>query len=1312
MLGWRFAIDVGGTFTDVLAHDPNGQEHVVKILSSGRIRGTVGIGSTRRSVHDPARAASRADLWAGFTLHLSGSSQAFSTVIASDPDGTLHLGQPLHGVAPGVDYELWSGQPAPIVAIRQIMGLRVDEPIGAVDVRLGSTWGTNALLERRGASTAFVTTEGFGDLLLIGYQDRPRLFDLNIRKPQPLFEHVVEVAERLSADGSVLRPIDPAAVEAQLRAVRLAGTRTLAICLLHACVNDAHERAVAEIAHRVGFEHVSVSSSVAPVRRIVPRGDTTVVDAYLAPTIQAYVRELRRHLPEARLRLMTSAGGLVTADAFSAKDSVLSGPAGGVVGCAAIAKDAGLRRVIGFDMGGTSTDVSRCDGPFEYQYEAEKAGVRIVAPMLAIETVAAGGGSICRFDGQKLTVGPDSAGADPGPACYGRGGPLALTDVNLFLGRIHAAHFPFPLDGSIVERQLDELARLVTRETGRPLSAIGLAEGFVAIANAHMAAAIRKISIARGYDVRDYALVSFGGAGGQHACAVASLLGISRVLIGPHAGILSAVGIGHAHVTRQAERPLSSTAAREGGMAKRQRGHERAGSIRHARAALGHATHALGYATLGLGHATRLHDELESQLRRDLAAEGFTDETTECIRSFDIRYVGQDTTINIRLDATDDYVAAFHAAHERAYGYRPAALDVEIVTARVEAIGRTESPARQTVACAPRRPESAQHHPVVIDGVRRPTPLFMRGQLTGGDELDGPAIVVDSFGTIVIEPGWTARVTERLDVLLECGRRAVPSTVAAADTAPDPIRLELFHQRFASIAEQMGATLRRTALSTNVKERLDFSCAVFDANGSLVANAPHIPVHLGGMGACVRRMIERFGPLSPGDVVITNDPFEGGSHLPDVTVVTPVHVSHDPVPRFYTASRAHHAEIGGKRPGSMAADATSLAEEGVLIRPFKLIEAGVAHMDELEDLLTQAAYPSRQPRENLADVTAQVAANRRGGLLVEDLAAEHGVDVVAAYMRHIRDASAQRVRHALKRFAPGTYRRRETLDDGTAIAVTIEMNPDGAVFDFSGSGPVHAGNLNANPSIVTSAVMYCLRCLLAEDIPLNDGVLEPIRQVIPPGILNPVADAAHAADLKCLPAVGGGNVETSQRIVDAIFGALGVVAASQGTMNNLLIGTPQFGYYETIAGGAGAGPDFDGADAVHTHMTNTRLTDPEVFESRYPLRLHRFAIHRGSGGVGRQRGGDGVIRHIEFLAPAEVSILSQRRTTQPYGLAGGSPGASGRNALIRADGIDIALPPIAHFHAARGDQLIIETPGGGGFGRSDARPSHADTQGT
>ncbi len=1261
--GWQFAIDVGGTFTDVFARRPDGLFATCKILSSAGTKGALAEGSTGAVIVDPARAGDPEDFWTGYRLEIHDCAGACRVAVVTgfeSAGGRLHVDPELPFTpSVGMRYELFSDEPSPLLAMRYLMGLRLDEPLGEVDVRLGSTRSTNALLERKGAPTALVTTAGFGDILYVGNQDRPRLFDLNIRKPEPIITRVVEIAERIDARGRVLRPLDLEDTREKLADLRHEGPVCLAICLLNAFANPEHERQVAAIARAFEFENVSVSTEVSPLHRIVPRGDTTAVDAYLAPVISSYVAAIRTGMPRGRLRLMTSAGGLVAADRVAAKDTLLSGPAGGVVGFARVGWLAGFDKCIGFDMGGTSTDVARYDGRFDYQFETVKGGVRVVAPMMAIETVAAGGGSICAFDGHRLTVGPHSAGAAPGPACYGAGGPLTLTDVNLFLGRILGDRFPFPLDRAAVEGRLSALQAGVADARGGRLSARELAEGLLRIANENMAAAIRRISVAQGYDPADYTLVTFGGAGAQHACAVADLLGIRQILISPLAGILSAYGIAVADVKRFAERMVQTT-----------------------------------WDAAALDRIEPVFRTMEEQLRSEIALDGVASNNIQPpTRMLDMRYAGEDSCITVAGDG-GDFGAAFERMHEQLYGYRHADRVIEVVAARVEMIGETPKPPVETHPTVERNPDAAEFIACVFNGASQRTSVFDRDELHAGDAITGPAIVLESNSTVVIDPGWSARVLPTGDLLLATASTA-DRRPAVATTEADPIQLELFSNRFAAIAERMGTTLQRTALSTNVKERLDFSCAIFTAAGDLLVNAPHVPVHLGSMADCVKAVLARVPELADGDVIVTNDPYHGGTHVPDVTCVTPVFDREGRSIIFFVASRAHHAEIGGKRPGSMPADSTCLAEEGVLIRDFKILDRGAWRGPQLRRLLTEAEYPSRAPDENVADIAAQVAANTCGARELRDLVAVYRRPALATHAQNIQRAAEEKMRAALRAMPQGRQCFRDRLDDGSVIAVAIDIRDGSAHIDFAGTSGVHPGNFNANRAIVTSAVLYCFRCLIADDIPLNAGVLSPLEITIPPGMLDPPADD----DPQKCPAVAAGNVETSQRIVDVVFGALQTAAASQGTMNNLIFGNERFGYYETIGGGAGAGRDFDGADAVHTHMTNTRQTDPEVFESRYPALLWRLAIRRGSGGTGRHRGGDGIIREIEFLEPVSVSIISQRRTVPPYGLAGGMPGAAGRNLVIRAGNTEEELlDPVAQFEVSAGDRLIIETPGGGGFG--------------
>ncbi|HTI51734.1 MAG TPA: hydantoinase B/oxoprolinase family protein, partial [Planctomycetaceae bacterium] len=1067
-----------------------------KVLSSGTTKGEVGerLGPVRFA--DPGRVGDPARFWVGYEIRLlDGAGQPFfsSQVTGFEPHaGVLTTAALLPDeLREGTAYELRSAEEAPIVAIRSVLRLPLDQPIPPVSVRLGTTRGTNALLTRRGARTAFVTTRGFGDVLLIANQDRPRLFDLAIRKPEPLFEEVVEIEARMDAEGRVLRAPDEAAVRVQMAALRATGVESIAICLLHSFANPAHEEIVERLAREAGFAEVSTSSRLSPLIKIVSRGDTTVVDAYLNPILRRYVETLRQSLGNSTLRLMTSAGGLVDADRFVGKDSILSGPAGGVIGFSRVAQRAGFEKSIGFDMGGTSTDVSRFDGRYELEFETKKAGVRVVAPMLAIETVAAGGGSICGFDGVKLVVGPDSAGADPGPACYGRGGPLTVTDVNLYLGRIIPSQFPFPLNRQAVERHLERLCSdIAAASTGTKYSPVELAEGFVQVANANMVRAIRNISVARGYDPRDYVLVTFGGAGAQHACAIARELGMRKILSHPLSGLLSAFGIGLADVRRFGERAVLRPCTPD-----------------------------------QIAALEPLFQELETAARRDVLAEGIPSESIEpSRRSLDLRYRGIEATINVPRPDDGNFVARYEDLHQKLYGYKHSGREVEIVAARVEIVGRTPEPPDETAAVVARRPQPTEFADAWFAGVSRRTGVFVRDQLRPGDEIPGPAILCEPSSTVVIEPGFVASILARGEILLSDtgdGARREVSTEA------DPVMLEIFNNLFASIAEQMGITLQRTSFSTNVKERLDFSCAIFGPQGDLVVNAPHIPVHLGAMGETVKRIIADNPRIQPGDVFVTNDPYRGGSHLPDVTVVTPVFIedaarngerrevgpgpTDSAAPHFFVASRAHHAEIGGIVPGSMPPFSTNLAEEGVLIRNFKLVDAGRSREEDLRQLLSTGPYPSRSVRDNLADVAAEVAANNTGAVRLRELVDHYSLPVVQAYMRHIQNAAERKMRLALAAIPDGSYRRTDHLDQGSPICVEITIAGDNATVDFTGTGPVilppapgqgatddrrkspelqHGGyNLNANRAIVTAATLYVFRCLINEDIPLNAGVL-------------------------------------------------------------------------------------------------------------------------------------------------------------------------------------------------------------------------------
>jgi len=1283
---WDFWIDVGGTFTDCLARRPDGRLVRYKLLSSGASSGTISR-SEGRFLWDQNAATGPDQFWQGarLTIENDDGSLLFDTTVHSTDtsQGRLTLDDPLpEDVQDGMSYRLQTELEAPLLAIRWLLGLAADQPVPDCNVRLGTTRGTNALLTRSGADIGLLTTRGLGDLLRIGNQDRPQLFDLAARRPAPLFKAVAEIDERVSSDGEVIRPLDLQQARQQLEQLRQQGIDSLAISLLNAYRLDIHEQQLGELAAELGFQHVSLSSQLAPLIKLVSRSQTTLLNAYLDPVLVDYIARLQAGLStDSSLRLLTSAGGLVSPAAFSGKESILSGPAGGLVGAVAVARQAGFDRLIGFDMGGTSTDVSRFDGQFQYDYETERAGVRIVTPMMAIQTVAAGGGSICRFDGVKLVVGPESAGADPGPACYGRGGPLTVTDVNLLLGKLRAESFPFQLDPAASRDRMSELLSQLDQARGQSHSSTEVAAGLLRIADASMVEAIRSISVARGYDPRDHLLVAFGGAAGQHACEVARQLGIRTILNHPDAGILSAYGIGVAAISRHQQlgiyQPLSQ---------------------------------------LSSDSLEQMLEQLSQAALAELESEGVPRQRASVASWAEVRYQGMEARLALPGPLDDpgaEWLAslpdAFAAQHQQYYGYLHDDRPLELVALRVEATG--QSTELELVADKPNSVEavttelpSAESVEARFAGQLHATRLLQRSSLQAGQQVPGPAILLEPYSTTVVDPGWTATLLPAGELLLEDERQQsrLPTDDDLTDSV-DAASLEVFNNRFAGIAEQMGITLQNTSSSVNVKERLDFSCALFTATGDLVVNAPHIPVHLGAMGETVRSILADYPDMRPGDVFVSNDPYRGGSHLPDITVVTPVfdqQPDQSPVLMLFTASRAHHAEIGGISPGSMPPFSQNLGEEGVLIRNRMMLQQGQWRGDELRELLLSGPYPTRNVEDNMADLRAQVAANHQGQHDICELIDSHGRQQVLFYMQQIQLAAETKMRAALDQLDDGEYPFEDFLDDGARIAVNITIRGDEAEVDFSGTAGQLAGNLNANRAIVQAAVMYVMRCLIDEDIPLNQGVLTPLTLKIPAGLLAPEGNDDPAS----CPAVAGGNVETSQRVVDVLLGALGLAAASQGTMNNLLFGNDQFGYYETICGGAGATPTAAGQSAVHTHMTNTRITDPEVLEQRYPVRLIEFSLRRGSGGAGRHAGGDGAVRCIEFLEPLQVSILSQRRGDYPpFGLAGGEAGQVGENQLRRADGTTEELAGRARIDVVAGDRLTIRTPGGGGW-----KPARAD----
>ncbi|MGR8948997.1 MAG: hydantoinase B/oxoprolinase family protein [Gammaproteobacteria bacterium] len=1184
----------------------------------------------------------------------------FTDIVAAAPDGQL------------ITHKLLSHNPeqyqdAAIEGMRALLRLNNDtRELGAAtdEVRMGTTVATNALLERAGDRTVLCITRGFKDALRIAYQNRPKLFAQQIVLPTLLYESVIEVDERVAVDGQVLEKLPAEALRKDLEDALAKGIRSVAFVFMHAYRFHEHEAQAIAIAQQVGFEQISASHQVSPLMKLVSRGDTTVVDAYLTPVLRRYVDQVTSALSGASVKFMQSNGGLTDAGLFQGKDSILSGPAGGIVGAVEVSRRAGIERLIAFDMGGTSTDVSHFAGEYERAFDTKVAGVRMRVPIMRIHTVAAGGGSILQFDGMRQTVGPQSAGAVPGPACYRRGGPLTVTDCQVMLGRLVPEYFPSvfgphaneTLDTAVVAEKFAGLADEINSTTGTDKNAADVAAGFLQIAIENMANAIKEISVQRGYDVTRYTLCSFGGAGGQHACAVADALGMKRVYLHPFAGVLSAFGMGLAALRALREQalelPLDSTS---------------------------------------WNAVTDTFEILSDEACAELSAQGVGRGDIDIARRVHVKPRGSDSSIELPMADVDALKRHFASAYLERYGFKVSVEDLIVEAVAVEAVAKAnEHIATLNRAATPDRAEPIAplcKRQVFFDGELLPTRFYPRADLRAGERLEGPLILVEETGTTVVEPGWSLAVDPELGVHLERTQELKRKPKHGTDA--DPVLLEVFNNLFMSIAEQMGAALQNTAFSVNIKERLDFSCAVFDKQGELVANAPHMPVHLGSMGESVRHILRaRANTMLPGDVFVLNDPYHGGTHLPDVTVVTPV-FTNGSSPEFFVASRGHHADIGGIAPGSMPSDSQTIEEEGVLLDNFHLVKGGEFQERELLECLMSTKYPARNPQQNVADLKAQVAANERGQQELLKMIDQFGMDVVQAYMQHVKDNAEECVRRAIAKLKPSSFSY--AMDHGATVKVRISVDHEArsAIVDFSGSSGQLANNFNAPAAVCKAAVLYVFRTLVEDDIPLNDGCLKPIRIILPEhSMLNPVPPAAVVA----------GNVETSQCITDCLYGALGVMSAAQGTMNNFTFGNDVYQYYETICGGSGAGPGFDGTDAVHTHMTNSRLTDPEVLEHRFPVRLVNFAIRPDSGGAGEHRGGNGVLREIEFLQAMEVSLLSDRRVVPPYGLAGGEPGLTGRNRCIRAGGDELVLGGTANVAVEAGDKIVIETPGGGGYG--------------
>jgi 5-oxoprolinase (ATP-hydrolysing) len=1201
----------------------------------------------------------------------------FTDVVARRPDGTLATHKLL-------SEDLGRYGDAALAGIRHLLGLAAGEriPPAAIEaVKMGTTVATNALLERKGERTALFITRGFRDALRIAYQNRPRLFDRHIVLPELLYSKVVEVEERVGARGEVLLPLDSGRTQADLQQTFDEGYRSIAIVFMHGYRHNAHERTVAGLARAVGFTQVSVSHEVSPLMKLVSRGDTTVVDAYLSPILRRYIDSVAAELEDVRLMFMQSNGGLTDARRFQGKDSILSGPAGGIVGAVRTSLAAGFDKIIGFDMGGTSTDVSHFAGSqladLERTFETQVAGVRMRAPMMSIHTVAAGGGSILHFDGARYRVGPDSAGAHPGPACYRKDGPLAVTDANVMLGKIQPKFFPAvfgpggnePLDAEVVRRRFAALGEEIRRATGDPRVPEAVAAGFVDIAVGNMAEAIKRISVQRGHDVTEYTLCCFGGAGGQHACLVADALGMTRVFIHPLAGVLSAYGMGLADVTVMREQSVE-----------------------------------LKLEEASLRMIEDMLEALEADARGELLRQGLAHERIRVIRRVHLRYDGTDSALIVKFGAIPEMVVQFESTYQRRYSFLMPGRGFIAEAVSVEAVAIADAPIQIVPAGVNRAgpPGPAEAADMYSGGRWHRTPVFLRDDLAPGDRIAGPAIIAEANATTVVEPGWQAEVTRLGHLVLE---RVVPRPARVAiGTRVDPVMLEIFNNLYMSIAEQMGLRLANTAYSVNIKERLDFSCALFDRQGQLIANAPHMPVHLGSMGESVRTVMrENAGTMKPGDVYVLNAPYNGGTHLPDVTVITPVFDDPGRGILFYVGSRGHHADIGGITPGSMPPDSRVVEEEGVLIDNFRLVDGGRLREQEMRALLGSGRYPSRNVEQNLADLRAQVAANEKGVQELRRMVVHFGLDVVNAYMQHVQDNAEEAVRRVIDVLRDGEFTYE--MDNGGVIRVRISIDKSrrNASIDFTGTSAQLPDNFNAPSAVCMAAVLYVFRTLVDDDIPLNAGCLKPLQVTIPEGsMLRPRYPAAVVA----------GNVETSQCITDALYGALGVMAASQGTMNNFTFGDAHYQYYETISGGSGAGvvgtsaegsPEgsprgFDGTDCVQTHMTNSRLTDPEVLEWRFPVLLEGFEIRRGSGGAGHWRGGDGAVRRIRFLEAMTAAILSGHRRIPPYGLAGGFPGAAGRNWVERSNGDVLELPGAGKAEMGQGDVFVIETPGGGGYG--------------
>ncbi len=1256
---WHIWIDTGGTFTDCIAVDPDDNRQHVKVLSNSSLRGTVLSRISPDEIHVDQHWNAPDDFIKELKFTTLGGENIMRTVTAFNAEKSIirfDSSLPPDADLSNIAFEIRSDEEAPILACRLATGTLPGQSLPPVRMRLATTKGTNALLEENGAPTLLLITGGFRDFIEIGDQKRPDLFAAQVRKPKQLYNSVIEIAERMNADGTVLKNLNLDSCKHEIQRFLKRDQASVAVCLMHSYKNDIHERKLKKWLQKEGAEYISCSSEMSPFIKLLPRAQTTIVNAYLEPVLKNYLGSVKEALNRGKLYVMSSSAGLTTATHFNPKDSLLSGPAGGVVGATAVGKQLGYDSVISFDMGGTSTDVARYDDGFDYQFEHSVGEATIKAPALSIETVAAGGGSVCSFDGQKLTVGPESAGANPGPACYGTGGPLTLTDVNLLLGRLQPDNFSIPISRPASEQRLAVLLEELKKVYDEPPSKMEVLNGFIQIANERMADAINKISLRKGYNPSDYSLISFGGAGAQHAVAIANLLDINTVLVPKQAGLLSAYGLGQASIEQFAERQLL----------------ESLDSLADQLPSI----------------INKLKEEARQKLYNELDEDSNSAHISRVL--IFMRITGQESTLEIEYGNESRLHEKFKKAYKTRYGHWIEGRQVEVESIRVIASSEQEQKKRSPQEPVSADPEPIRFADVQFESRKFSTPVYRRPELKRGQQITGPAVILDPYSTTVLEPGWIISV---------CANGTMALTLTderdrdKTDSYSESINLELFTNRFTSIAEEMGEMMRRTALSVNIKERLDYSCALLNQEGELVVNAPHIPVHLGALGLCVRELKKQI-TMEPGDVIVTNHPGIGGSHLPDITVVTPIFTESNTF-LGYAACRAHHAEIGGSRPGSMPPDAASLAEEGVVIPPIHLLKSGKPKWDQIKNILESSEYPSRSVEENLADLQAAVAANHRGAKSLRNLALQEGAGTVSKYMSALKGHASQKARKMLQKLPDKSVESKEYLDDGTLLKAVIAKTNDQLYIDFSGTDGIHPGNLNATPAIVQSVIMYVLRLLIDEPLPLNEGILEPVTITIPDCLLNP----DFSSSPRDCPAVVGGNTETSQRLVDLILKPFETIACSQGTMNNVLFGNDSFGYYETIGGGTGAGPTFKGCDAVHHHMTNTAGTDPEVLEHRYPVKLDRYEIRNQSGGNGKYRGGNGITRELTFLAPISLSVLTQHRKEFPYGLHGGKPGKTGEQYIIRKNGSRESLKSIDGAELESGDRFIIHTPGGGGYGR-------------